>query len=453
MPDRLATTVEAFERLTSPMEWSDVLERAATGGADGADHGLPPAAGPRSARRRRPALVAAALVLVVGAVALAWPGDEPTPSSVTTDPGPGPIEVPTTTGLAPTATTLPGTGTHRGMAVGVWTGTEYLVWGGEAGGDGSGRADGWRYDPATGTARDVPVAPIAPRDTAAGVWTGTELIVCCGRPQGQGPSYDTASAAAFDPGTDRWRRLADPPAEAGSYSLGGFWTGSEVLVVVASDEVSTAGAHRGMALYAYDPESDRWSDRSGPTIGTRMDEAIWTGERLVLWSSARSPGDRGIVYDPGTDRWSDLPALPGDRPVVDGSIAYADGQVVVWGHDGSDGARSVGYRLRLGEGAWRSMAPAPLPAIVEYEGTDGSQALATDPAASIVVVAPVTGYESGSGGAGTPPPSLYTYDPGTDRWSTIGSFSMAFYAPDLVVGGGTVFLPDRADPEAGTLTG
>ena len=51
------------------------------------------------------------------------------------------------------------------------------AWSGEAGdGDGSGRADGWLFDPSTGATVDIPVALIAPR-SEAGVWTCEELVV------------------------------------------------------------------------------------------------------------------------------------------------------------------------------------------------------------------------------------------------------------------------------------
>src|SRR4051812_31071749 len=80
---------------------------------------------------------------------------------------------------------LPG----RENAASVWTGTEVIFWGGmtpAVGGSTSRpvRGDGAAYDPATGTWRLLPAAPIGPRSNAASVWTGTEMIVWGGwRPE------------------------------------------------------------------------------------------------------------------------------------------------------------------------------------------------------------------------------------------------------------------------------
>lgn len=465
MTDRLSTAVDALERLPVSVTWSAVeqrLDRDGSASDDGVTHLPDP--GPsrdgvthgRGSHRR---LVAAAvLVLIAGVTAvLTWPVDDGDP--VRTGPGPTTSASPDPTPAIPpptsastdevTATTQPAMGTAWGSAVHVWTGSEYLVWSGQVGGDGRGRADGWRFDPATGSTQDIPVAPIAPRDFAAGVWTGTEMIVCCGRSLEQGlPAYDTASAAAYDPTTDAWRALTPPPAAAGGYIVGVAWSGSEMLVVVQlGDPGAATFGDQGLGLYAYDPVTDTWDERAKPTWGDRFGEVVWTGDRLVIWSQ-RAPGvDGGVVYDPAADRWSWLPELPKDAPVYYGSAAWVDGQLVVWGLDGRDDRSTVGYRLRLGDGAWRRMADAPLPPIERYDGTPGSQTLATDEATGTVIVYPTHGYESGGGAEGVPPPPLLAYDPEADAWTRLGDLGGSPYAPDLIVGGDVVLTPDRADPE------
>lgn len=159
-----------------------------------------------------------------------------------------------------------------------------------------------------------------------------------------------------DPTTDRWRVLAPPPTERTSASTriavsGAVWTGSEMLVL------ANTGNLRGPALpklFAYDPATDEWSTR---TAGSILGGVTWTGDRLVVF-----PRDsRAAVYDSVTDSWSDLRAIPEDHPVFLGSVAWVDDQLVVWGNDRREKSRAVGYRLRLGEDAWRLMAEAPIP--------------------------------------------------------------------------------------------
>ncbi len=455
MADRLTAALDALARVPVPLRWDDVERRVErpTGTPAGLTALDDPTAGrPRRPRSRAALVVAAAVVVLAGAAALlAWPDDEGGP--VRTGPGPRstttPTDAPPTSqAQEPTPTTQPAIGTTWGSAVQVWTGTEYLVWGGQVGGDDRGRADGWRHDPATGLDRPIPVAPIAPRDYAAGVWTGTELLVCCGRAMGDSPAYDTASAAAYDPAADRWRELAVPPPATNGYVVGSAWTGTELLVVSqVGDPATEMVGHDGMALHAYDPAGDRWSERAAPPFGDRFGEVVWTGDRLVLWARGGPTADRGVAYDPAADRWDPLPDLPADASVSDGSAAAVYGELLVFGLAADDETRTAGYRLRPGEAAWRPMAPAPLRPIEAYDGTPGSQTLVADEARGRLIVYPTNGYESGAGGVeGVAPPPLLAYDPATDGWTELGDLGGAGYAPDLLVGGDHLLWPERTAP-------
>src|SRR5205807_4897393 len=115
----------------------------------------------------------------------------------------------------------------------VWSGREVLFWGGQAGADTRGLhlppptatgglhlppptgtfADGAAYDPATRRWRKLPAAPIGARTGHQAVWTGREMVVWGGYPRCcpiDSVIHDPA-AAAFDPATNRWRRIADVP--------------------------------------------------------------------------------------------------------------------------------------------------------------------------------------------------------------------------------------------------
>lgn len=398
-------------------------------------------------RRRRRAVgrglggIAVVALVVAGATVVASWDREGGP--VVTDT----VGSPTTTPSS-TVTTVPVDGTTWGTAATAWTGTEYLVWGGQASRDGSGRADGWRYDPATGKTRTIPVAPIAPRDSAAGAWTGTELIVCCGIPIGEGPSYDTASAAAYDPATDRWRVLAPPPPETAPYTLGAAWTGSELLVV-STVRALPGYASTDLLLHAYDPGTDTWSRRADAHGGDRVGHPLWTGEELIVWTTgdtSTSGHDRGQRYDPRSDTWTALPNLPEDHHPWYASAAWVDGQLVVWGIDQRDDLATVGYRWRPGEDAWRSMADAPVEIESWSEGTPGSQTFAVDPDTGRLLVVSVHPGSEGDGTSDVRP--LLSYDPVADRWEYLGEVPALGWHRSALVVNGQVLQPDRADPVA-----
>jgi hypothetical protein len=438
MPDRLRAGLDALDRTLVPLTWDDVEQRLSSD--EHADLSLVRSPGPPGRRRAR-LLAAAVVVVAVAVTALVWQADS---GDVVTDPAdPG-------TSTPSTATTLPATGTDWHTAATAWTGTEYLVWGGQAGGDGTGRADGWRFDPATGETRTIPVAPIAPRDEAVGAWSGTELIVCCGIPIGDGPGYDTASTAAYDPATDSWRVLAPPPPEAAGHALGAVWTGDELLVV---NTIGGSGLFAvGLFLHAYDPSTDSWSRLADAPRGDRLGQLLWTGDELIVWtvgySSARDEGQR---YDPDTDTWTALPELPDDHHPWYASAAWVDGQLVVWGIDQQDDLATVGYRWRPGDEAWRPMADAPVEVEHWGEWTPGSQTFAVDPDTGrllVVAVHPGTS-DDGSGDVR----SLLSYDPVADRWEVLGEVPPLGYHRIALVADGRVLQPDQADPVAFEVPG
>src|SRR5439155_23903021 len=97
-----------------------------------------------------------------------------------------------------------------------------------------------------------------------------------------------ARAAAYNPATNSWRRIAQPPASGGT----AVWDGHELLVV-------GGGAHSQSAL-AYNPAANRWTRLAPLPSGLAGGSAVWTGRRLLLWGGQKG---RGLSYDPHTKRW------------------------------------------------------------------------------------------------------------------------------------------------------
>ena len=195
---------------------------------------------------------------------------------------------------------------HDGYGLVAWTGRELIGWGGGCCGDAF--SDGVAYDPAKNRWRALARSPLAGSQHPIGAWTGRELIVLVGGfdPDGRRLPARLARAAAYDPETDTWRRIAPPPAQVSRGTA--VWDGRELLVV------------GGARVLAYSPAQDRWRrlGRSGP-VGPGL---VWNGARLYDWAHSRT-------YDPTTDRWSRLPRAPvGARP--DATAVWTGQALIVW---------------------------------------------------------------------------------------------------------------------------
>ena len=240
---------------------------------------------------------------------------------------------------------LPAAPTTRGFAV--WTGRELIGWGGGCCGDAF--TSGSAYNPATNRWRRLPRSPLAGDQHPLAAWTGRKLLVLVGdRNPDTGRPWPArlARAAAYDPSTNRWRRIAPLPIPL----LGdtATWDGRELLVAGGA----LYGAKRfSNAAYAYDPARNSWRRLASMPSGRSRSVAVWTGRRLVLVGGltgmplSSTPAVRPLAYDPRTNRWSALPRAPLPaklQPTVVNAgprlLVWGDAPTAVWGHDRAAGA-------------------------------------------------------------------------------------------------------------------
>ncbi len=283
-------------------------------------------------------------------------------------------------------TEIPAPPELRGSDVRVWTGTELIVWGGNAnGGEPPHHADGWAFDPTTSAWRKLPPSPLSPRSWAAGVWTGSELVVwggSDGRWPGEGLLGD---GAAFDPSSDSWRMLPPAPLDPVAPAVAA-WTGDEILLWGSiADEGPPSGA-------AYDPASDTWRDLpDAPDELVQSVTGAWTGSELVVIGGHGRPNEyeaAAIAYAPETDAWRSLPP-PG-----------LDDNLVALTPVGSTVAAVDTYRrvslFDVASGAWRPMPQA---------STDTCEGFTAIAASSDTIVVAICG-------------DLVSLAPGAPRWHT-----------------------------------
>ena len=210
----------------------------------------------------------------------------------------------------------------------LWTGREAIGWGGGCCGDAW--SNGTAYNPKTNSYRNLPRSPLAASQGPLGAWTGRELVLFV---SGWGPldkPYPArlARAAAYNPTTNTWRRIAPLPGSDVRYGFRGtaVWNGREVLVVGTGAKARSA--------FAYNPRTNHWR-RLAPLPAPRPGAtAVWTGKQLFVWGGSNARGTApltdGVAYDPRTDRWSTIPRAP-LRPRGGPAVQWTGRQLVVWG--------------------------------------------------------------------------------------------------------------------------
>jgi len=174
-------------------------------------------------------------------------------------------------------------------------------------------------DLGSSTVEPIAASPLRWRALAMVAWTGEEVIVSGGS---NGPGIEV-SGAAYNPASDSWRLISDPPGFESDLSENqvvgpGVWTGTELV--------------SWWSGLAYNPESDSWREIAQSPLTPRMDEAVaatngdvlvWGGcDRLAVPNcndSQEVPLTSGAIYDPETDSWTLLP----DGPLSGGTGALA----------------------------------------------------------------------------------------------------------------------------------
>jgi len=236
-----------------------------------------------------------------------------------------------------------------------WTGSEVVVLRTENMGT---TITGERWNPASNEVRRVADPGLVWRAGSAMVWTGEEVLVVGGS---NGPGLDQIGTA-YNPTSDTWRPLADPPGAVDGWAnlVGGpaVWTGNEMIIW-----------RRGLA---YQPATDSWRSIAESPLSPRNRPAIvWTGTELVVWGGC-SPSDTdqcdemnsrllddGARYDPDTDTWTALPTSP-LTPAVHMVAAWTGSEMILVVTDPGDQAGETAATFSPERLEWTVIDTPPL---------------------------------------------------------------------------------------------
>lgn len=238
----------------------------------------------------------------------------------------------------------------------VWTGAEMIVWGG-LGSNGYPIAGG-RYHLEERTWGSIATAgsPTA-RNGHAAVWTGSRMVVWSGR----NASGLLADGGSYSPSANTWTALPVAGAPAGRRFATAVWTGSAIVFwggQGVSGELNTGGS----LLCDANGVPGSWTSVStiGAPSARSRHSVVWTGTKMIVWGGQQSGvflGD-GAAYDPANDSWTALPTAAAPAPRANHVAVWTGSELLVYGGEDGTGALSSGGALDLTKNVWRTLDTA-----------------------------------------------------------------------------------------------
>ncbi len=265
-----------------------------------------------------------------------------------------------------------------------WTGSEVLVWGGVAAG--TYKNDGALYNPVSNTWRAMSTvnAPTA-REAGMAVFTGKEFIVWGGNGT---TSLANADGGRYDVATDTWIPFFTPNLYW-TYEGAAFWNGSKVYFVQGRNNVAYINEESGgyYSGWSFDPSNNRWDYLPNAPLTQSFMPHTWTGTELLTFATFRDGNDRTVLSfkpttesyfyaktTPSSDKWDiratkdTTNAPPARQFSFAGSPArtlWTGSKWLVWGGSTSpqfaNGARKDGSVFDPANNTWQPMSPTNAP--------------------------------------------------------------------------------------------
>ena len=251
---------------------------------------------------------------------------------------------PISTGSAPAA--------RRGHSA-VWTGTSLLIWGGF---NGTYLSTGGEYvlDAATWTALPTLNAP-AEREGHASIWTGSRLVVFGGRNTGG----LLADGGSYDPVAKQWAPLPTTGAPTVRFNASAVWTGTQLVVWGGQGETGETGTG-AMLPIAGGTTPGAWTAvaDTGALSARQGHSAVWTGQKILYFGGKQGStflGD-GAIFDPASNTWSPLPSTGAPSARSGHSAVWTGSEMIVFGGETANGTTASVAAFNPTTGTWRALA-------------------------------------------------------------------------------------------------
>lgn len=179
----------------------------------------------------------------------------------------------------------------------------------------------------------LPESPLSPRTDAQAFWTGSSVLVIGGSDDVTCPPFADCvdrepplkDGAAYDLETGTWTELPDAPVPMG-YVSGAVVEGTLYAWVPSFDVPS--------AFLSYAPGDPDWVEHPQPPFDADSSMAlVAAGDRVIAYQTTQEVAVQpDLIYDPEADSWTELPLDP-LTPAFDRQMVWTDGRLVLLAHE------------------------------------------------------------------------------------------------------------------------
>jgi N-acetylneuraminic acid mutarotase len=215
----------------------------------------------------------------------------------------------------------------------VWSGSEMIIWGGVNSSSPSGLNDGGRYNPVTDTWTPIPNSlsnTPAARLHQTAVWTGNEMIIWGGY---NGGVFN--NGGRYNPAANTWTpiesSLTNTPSPRFWHTA--VWAGTEMIIWGGKDIFNFLNDGG-----RYDPAANAWTSISNSLTNNptarHSHTAVWTGTEMIVWGGWNGSGfNGGGRYNPAGDTWTVLTTANAPAPRFHHTAVWTGAEMIVWGGD------------------------------------------------------------------------------------------------------------------------